>query len=1065
MTFCTQGWGGARLGLKKMDLRVEVLETDLPAEVDTISCTAEALGNQDVITQRASLLEAGVPSLPVLKFRFKKGCSHLSLAFTATSSKHGHLQQSPQSSTSSSTTSIHEVVGYGLYPVTLYNPGKIKLGELDPSNAAKKTHLIHLTKAQTGVMDLQKMVGKLSFKISFKTGRTFRYKGGGSWVDLDSVKQEFSRPAPLKPDLPELASKEHNLACNISVPGANPTVSVIFHSVATMMPDLTSSDLLCVAYIEELPEARENAIFNDGDGPIRTLPALKPIRLKCPGDGGELILNVANTKEKSLIFRTSCSLAKLVPFQHYNWEYNWRWLPGASGFNPAHSHFGLEANVAVSIVRLPSLSDYQAHEGLEILVNGVTFNRPYDGFDLVLCCQLRDGQGADASTQAGDRKFPDSNIVVVKCSCSDDDMCSEPIISPGYFFFPGFSSEQAHQVDFALYITKHNSCPWWLTESKATAAINLTKATSQVLQKTEHEGGVRWELEDEVITNSSQDVLRVKKANGILRWKSTRVKFLSEESILGISDLPLLRDIEVPDVSRVIDTLSSGSAIINSLPTTGKSSAPSSTFLLQGMMYETAMSKLGHDIMKLRRENELLRKENQDYEKSMLEMEASIIVTAADQMALQFLTKDDLIHRIVELSERLSTEVEARKTFQSKVRQLQNTMIEKNNIELRYFELQEAHVAQQRLIRELQTKVAKYRKCAETCQQQETVIRQLEALLEQDREKWKKNEELAHLRTPVKTPTRQDRMKGNTGRVTNQDLKYEVLKAKKRYQDLEDELAQRLRSGEAHSTTSSYCEGDRMEHLEKKLEEATTREKALMQELKEKAAEREEYEHQVARLKERQSHSLKRLSAEHEASVSHSTRAASWRGRSRDHSAVTSSHSHDTPSAAYHRRSQDPDPSQQHSPSSRRSSKQTSQSLRRSSHSSPEHSSCHSSRHSLQLSSHHPSAENPSRNSSQHPQSSSQSSSQHPQPSSEHSSQHPQSSSQHSSVHSTQHSSARKSSQDSTQDPPVQSSSARKSSRDSSAQRSSAQQSSQRSSQRPSKQQSHKELSTIREHT
>ncbi len=964
MTFCTLSKrvglyferGVGLLACIEMDFTVEVLETDLPAAADTISCALEALGNSEVLTQRAGLLEDGVPNLPVLKFRLKKGCSHVSLAFTASCEKQEDYYL-PQA------TSSGKDIGYGLYPVTLYNPDKIQLGSLSPSNMTKKTHLVYLSKTREHghAANVQEVVGKLSFKIRFKTTKTFRRKEKGSWLGLKSVERELSQQAPPELNLEEMVSRENSLSCNVPIPAADPKVSVIFHSVSTKISEVTSTDLLCIACIGTSAEARESAIFNKGEGPVHTLPALRPIRLRCTSEGGEVTIKVINIKEKSLVFSVSCPVAKLVPFQHYNWEYNWRCLLGPSGFNPAHSHSNSEANVTVSLVLWPSLSEHQDYEGLEVYINGVDFDKPNGRIDLVLCCELTHGEGEnDPPAEAEeDGKFPNSCITVVKCSSSDDDA----VISPGYFFFPGVPSDEVHRINLSLYATPHNASPWWLTDSKASAVISLSKATTQVLLQPQNEEGIRWELANDALTNSSPDILMVKRASGLLRWKSKGTKFLSEDNIHKIPDLPLLSDIEVPDISEISSVSQSDvSEVLSTRPATEQvSNADSDTALLTRMMHESALAKLGKDILKLREENELLRRENQDFEKYILEMEASIIVTAADQAALQFLTKNDLIHKVVELSQRLSTEIETRKTFQSKVQRLQNTLIKKNVIESRYMELQEAHVSQQKLVRELQGKLTKYRKCADTCKQQEAVIGRLEALLENERTEWKEREEIARLRTPLKTPVLR-RKQESAGSV--QDLKYELLKAKRRYHDLDEELAARLRSGRVHSTTSSKDgEEDSVRKLEVKLKMAASKEKAMMQELKEKATEKLEYELELSRLKRRRSFSKKQVDRERWASDSSTVRPIS-----QEHSAATRSHGRRSPTAVSHQ-----DYSQHPSQRSSTHSSVTQHSLHHSSQHSSQHPSVqHSSRHSLQ----HPS-QHSSRHSSQHP-STQQTSAQHP---------------------------------------------------------------------------------------
>lgn len=147
--------------------------------------------------------------------------------------------------------------------------------------------------------------------------------------------------------------------------------------------------------------------------------------------------------------------------------------------------------------------------------------------------------------------------------------------------------------------------------------------------------------------------------------------------------------------------------------------------------YRDALAKMGQDILKLRQENAMLRDENLELQAHVNQIKTVIGIASADQTELRSLSREILIQRILKLQESLAAESKIRRTCQDKVSELQNTVIRKNDFEMQYIELQEAHTAQQELIGQLRAKIEKYQKCSETCKQQEKVITQLELLLAQ----------------------------------------------------------------------------------------------------------------------------------------------------------------------------------------------------------------------------------------------------------------------------------------------------------------------------------------------
>ena len=183
-----------------------------------------------------------------------------------------------------------------------------------------------------------------------------------------------------------------------------------------------------------------------------------------------------------------------------------------------------------------------------------------------------------------------------------------------------------------------------------------------------------------------------------------------------------------------------------------------------------------------------------------------------------------------------------------------------------HIQLQEAHEAQQKLVRELQSKVAKYRKCYETSRKQETVISQLEALLALeagDRRAGNAlsivSKENADLRATLREyqDADPDHRKSLLGEKeeTIATLRNELERVTKQRQSLEEQLARipgksaGVNSGKILEQTTKIYE------LEQKMKVTEARENTLMKELEENgrrwAQEKARYEIQLTELQTR----------------------------------------------------------------------------------------------------------------------------------------------------------------------------------------------------------------------
>lgn len=879
---------------------VKLLRADLPETVDMLCCKMKADGTEVTlaVTDTSKLTKR-----PALNFRFRKASTHVTLTFIA---KSGTRE-----------------MGSCVYPLT-FNNRLIRLFKpLLPSDLSQRTHLVHLS-AAIAELEAKRLVGKIWFQIIAKNPSiNKKLKESSTHLDQSGSTSDVAK-LPISKDA-ELVSRESGALCIPLVPSKTATVSVLFHSVTTLRPKLTSDDILPIACIGSSPEIREDALFNGGEGSTRTLPTLRPITLRCGGDDDgkvlELHVTETDTTSSSPTFSATCPLTDLVFFQHYNWEYNWRWQPGVSGFSPEHSRGNLEENLTVSIVHWPPLSDYLDYEGLEVFVKGVEFDCRHEKADLVLCCRLIGvddkktsvlgipsvppyrGQQSEGEDEKMENNF---NTTVIRCHSNKDDQPNE---RSGYFFFsvdPNFVSKSDHLLEFILYATSHNADLWWHTASTSTASIDLSEALREVLLQPDNHKGARWELTGNVITDSPEGALTTGKIHGMMRWKERTKEFLSCDAIAQNSELPWLSDLSVSEL--MASPLDDKSLILYSqlfpvISLSDKEAQPD-------IMWKEIVSKLGADILKLRKENKTLKEKNSEFERYIVEMETSIVATAADQKSLLPLTKTDLIHKIVELSNRFSVETQTRKTFQNRVHALQNSLIEKNDVESSYNELKEAHKAQQNLVQELQGKITKYKKCADTCKQQETVINRLESLLAKgSRDHKSKDAQTLDALSKENTKLRgllrkyQDSDTGGGGVMMERDtetvetLRNELSIAKRRLHELE-EVAYLSEHNGVHSMRG------KLESLERKLEVAITREGAVLEELKECASkwarEKARYELQMAQLRQNnasfQSGGGKKVQAQAESRNTRTSRTQDTTDRAspldsagtRDHTAASS---------------------------------------------------------------------------------------------------------------------------------------------------------------------------------
>ena len=901
---------------------MEVLKVELKDNPSfELRCKAETNSNEMLMDSAAVNLNDGLPQRPKLtrsktrvriqqphvakfRFRFKKPSPVAALLFTAIGdgattstaqsaaarSRGGISTTATRSRGGTAATSIQSrepgEIGQCFFPITFRPDDNKVLGSLAVKAAAlaNQTQTGFITTKVEGT-NINKVVGRILFKVvNQKPVPKKLLQNKTSYLDLKMSKEKFAKPIKNGPSIDDLIARERDSLCKSAfMPGATPTVTVVFHCVASAKQELLT-DLRPIACIGTSPDIREDSFFKNNSGrEVRVVSILKPVTLQCSGDADitneVLELHLSTGSENGVPFSAAHTLQTFYPFKHYNWEYNWRWLPGTqTNTLDSFRSNGKESKVILSVVYTPPAADFASYEGLEVLIHDVELSSFSRDCNLIACVQLVESivslnLGSNVNTSPfkqqpgrnGTENSYNFNVAVMQfspagggseaSSVSGSSQSAESKLTPAYFFFainPFFRSKfHDHRLQISLYsVDRDSTSVWWKDSKIASSSISLPAGLKRVLPRPENQVGVRCNLLDDDIAQP-KEIPIVNKMTVVLRWKAKEARFLSPAIENSLDRLPLIQDLDF--------SLPETEVTSSSNPQT----AISQVYLEE---YKTAITKMGLDILKLRQENQQLSEENKRLERHMMEMEASIVVTAADQRTLQPLSKADLIHRVVELSEHLTNEQQSRKGYQDKMRTLQNQLIKKNDVMTQHMQLQEAHEAQQKLVRELQSKVEKYRKCCETSRKQESVINQLEALLALeagDRRAGNAlsivSKENADLRAMLREyqdsdPDRRWSLLGEKDE-TIASLRKELERTVKQRQHLEEQVSGVAKKNAGVNSGTILEQTTKIYEFEQKLKVAEARENTLMKELEDNgrkwAQEKARYEIKLTQLKTR----------------------------------------------------------------------------------------------------------------------------------------------------------------------------------------------------------------------
>ena len=860
-----------------MELHVDVVNVFLKTPKRfKLHCKAEESGSGEIQieTSLGNLIGSSSGNslsqttlLPKFRFLFRGPSPNLvALLFTATTSDNGAVE-----------------IGRCLFPITFRGSAPTNITPLDLAavDIMKQTQLALLT-TQVEDTAINKVVGKVWFKVSNrKPAPKPKLKNKQSILDLKIVQEQLQLPSSPVPStgpvISELVARESESSCLGPSPIDKPTITVVFHCVRSATR-YTASELNPIACIGRNPDIKNDTLFNDS-GQVAVIPALKMVTLKCRNQEEFVELHLTNN---TLIFSATHQIRSLIPFKHYNWEYNWRWRLEPGMFNPSHSQSAQEPAIMVSLVHRPAISDYFDYEGLEVLVHGIEINPSLENKSVVVCARLSSGSSSERFHNETDRRASTSdnvNISVIRFKS-----VSTMITIPAYYFFPAdlyFDSTRntRTKLSITLYVTDDtNTQLWWETREIASASLTLPVSIQRVLHSPGNQLGVYWELTSEDITQSLVAPVTTK-ISGVIRWKEKQLQFMTSEIEARMKDLPAIDDLvftepttAMPSVTSTPTHIARSSIVVNhtsrqsdvlSIP------AVPNVHDISGVTeadYKAALHKLGMDIMALRLENRALRQENDELEKH----KRTIVMgtSTVDQAKLQSLAKTDLIFKVLELSRHLSSEIEGRKSYQKEVMELHDKLMQKIDREAEYMRLQEVHVTQQKLVRELQTKVEKYRKCYDTCNQQETVINRLESLLAAQNHSDTVSvlsKENARLRETINEHQR-NRVAGTKDSLQKKDetirsLSSELARITEKCRRLEERCGTsvtpelpRLELNQLHRQNS------RIDELEGKLKVVTAREDALMSELARNwVQEKAQYEVKLAEYQKKLEHLERRL--------------------------------------------------------------------------------------------------------------------------------------------------------------------------------------------------------------
>jgi len=765
-------------GSKKMAFEVEVLKIDFP-EIEgasVITCKVETKENGEKIYRNVEVVKDGKL---VLKFTPASPTSHkTTLAFQIASKKGNNLSRC-------------------MSPLNLSNAAST---EFSGKELLSDSHvrLLHFS-APLVDTNMEQIKGTMWFRVNT--------------CQAKSVNQ-------LRSHLKGIHLSEQRSSCSYSCAlRPHPVVFILFNTVS-MEKRVSSTNISPVALVDETPVENATAILNKTGKEIEVVPIFKPIALKCQSKDKVVQLHLVTESDPKPQFSISIPLPNLQPFKSYNWKFDQKWTKTSFQCNPSEGKLNNDTGVTSSLVYFPPSSEYSSYEGLEIFVE-IPILESIEKDNLIVSLQLEkkklpsagSAQANSSSDQGRDTanvEYGDETSVAVMQSWEGGSFLS----SPAYFFISCnqkiYEGCKAHLRFYSSALK--NTKPWWDSDKHSSVVVYFTSELMNDLVSPANKHGLKLKFIEDGIEHSSQNSALFQELNAVVRWKTKDMNFLSE-----MLSIPKTKSAE--HLSEENSSPKSLSA--QHFSGTAKLSSPTL------------------EVDKLQRENDLLRKENKDFEKFIIDMEASIISAATEKSQLQVLTKFDLIQNVIRLSDLLLKEKEIRIKCQAKIRKMQDLLARYRQTESDFLELQKAHVSQQHLVRQLQEKVVKYKKSIYICKQQDMTITNLEKVLCEKSVDIKRKGVLAELKrenaylrslVPINVDHEGSLLAEKEKTIVALQREVSELSKKARKFQLTSRLDLAF-EGSGHKATTYQREKDRYKDLKQQLAIAEIRERVAMKEL------------------------------------------------------------------------------------------------------------------------------------------------------------------------------------------------------------------------------------------
>ena len=534
--------------------------------------------------------------------------------------------------------------------------------------------------------------------------------------------------------LRSLLSDEAERACMDVMPSESPFVSVVFHC-ATAVVDPATTELVGVARIGDRSDIGIDTLLQQSSAvPLLCLPLLKPVRLFCE-EYESLELHIADTMRGTIQFSSARVLSRLTPFKPIHFNFDGGQSQGLASRTQSDTE---RPNVSVSVVYTPSAAQSSMFEGIEVAICDIIPPRSVlQARDIVLGTQL-----VEASTKGktpslagyftrppfkepvkkkGGSFSSDYHISVLKHQ--EREVNTTPVVKSYYLFHDTLQGAADFCLLFHVFASSGAEV-WWNTDTHTWVKLDISKETLAML-KTGDLPTLHWSATNK---DSSQPCT----VSGILRWKSSKEKFLTESYVREI--LATHTHVSPGPVRDQHSTGHTHKASSEQLPQPeGLKPADDNSATADVKVFQQLtefLRQTTENFLTLRRENQHLERENE-----RLRMEVARIGSTGSmsdslgQRDLQTLSVSELRVGVCSLQHSLESERKMCERYRERNRALQSDLAALRDVEARHVVLRESHMGQQKLIQSLRDKLTKYRKCSEICRKQESVITHLESLL------------------------------------------------------------------------------------------------------------------------------------------------------------------------------------------------------------------------------------------------------------------------------------------------------------------------------------------------